>query len=603
MYETEANHRFEALDTVPRDIRERFRELTDRIEARTLLPWGEHCTECVWPTCYTTCELYTPREDSRCRRFVDGMVRIDHPGSPNDYLLKIRFKRWGKLWSPGNVRLYGRDEARRLDRRDYAIGTAIVKFPMPALARKQVAGKRYYVKTALAERRRPSPQGPTSFVIECYNPGTRTIEVSLTMRPRGGDSKVPLQRLLELTPGFLRLRIPADEIPSSLLAAPFEVELTPNEIDDGVTLYFGVIDFVREAPSEPSTTTVTPVSQAVKKVKCVVWDLDNTLWDGTFVEDGASGLRLRPELVDVIQQLDRRGILQSVASKNSFDEVWPVVSAFGVADFFLYPQVSWGPKSAGVEAVARQLNIGLDTLLFVDDSPFELEQVSRALPDVRVLPAAEAPGILDRPDCNVPVTDEGASRRKLYQQESVRQQSAAAFDGDYLAFLKDCRLELTLRPLSRANLERVHELTQRTNQMNFSGTRYDRDVLERIVESDHLDTYVLECRDRFGSYGIVGFSIVDRREPRMTDLMFSCRVQSKRVEHAFLAHLFERYGSAGAEFRANYRKTTRNAASGRVFEDVGMEEVETRDGVTSLVLRQGHAPADDGVVTIISEVG
>jgi FkbH-like protein len=593
MYETEANHAIEPLDQLPPDVQARFQELTDRIQARTLLPWGEHCTECVWPTCYTTCELYSPREDTRCRRFVDGMVRIDHPRSPNSYLLKIRFKRWGKLWSPGNVRLYSREEAARRERRDYLVGTAIYHFPLPTAVRKQVAGKRYYMKNALAQRRDPSEQEPTSFVVECYNPDNTVVRASLTMRPTSGRSKVPLQRLLELPPGFVRIRIAAHEIPRALLEGPFEVELTPNEIEDGATLYFGVIDFVREAHEAAAT------SPTGKKVKCVVWDLDNTLWDGTLVEDGAESLRLKPEMVAVIHELDRRGILQSVASKNNYEDVWPVVSAFGLNDVFLYPQVSWGPKSAAIETIAKKLNIGLDTLLFIDDSPFELEQVRSACPSVRVLAASEAMRVPERPDCNVPVTEEAASRRKLYQQDSLRQESAAAFDGDYLAFLRDCRLQLTIRRLSAANLERVHELTQRTNQMNFSGNKYDRDVLERLMAVEYMDTYVLECRDRFGSYGIIGFSIVDRREPRMTDLMFSCRVQSKRVEHAFLTYLFRHYRTlTDAEFHANYRKTPRNAPSGQVFADVGMQEVDTRDGVTSLVLRKDQIVLSDDIVTI-----
>ena len=127
--------------------------------------------------------------------------------------------------------------------------------------------------------------------------------------------------------------------------------------------------------------------------------------------------------------------------------------------------------------------------------------------------------------------------------------------------------------MTEENLERVHELTQRTNQMNFSGNRYDREVLRKLLSSPHLDTFVLSCEDRFGSYGVIGFSIVDRREPRMTDLMFSCRIQSKRVEHAFLAHVIRRYiGETGKNFYANYRKTPRNAPSGRVFADLAMEE-------------------------------
>ena len=120
-----------------------------------------------------------------------------------------------------------------------------------------------------------------------------------------------------------------------------------------------------------------------------------------------------------------------------------------------------------------------------------------------------------------------------------------SFAGDYSAFLRDCKIEMEIERLSAANLQRVDELTQRTNQMNFSGNRYECKLLEEIAATKHLDTYVISCRDRFGSYGIVGFSIVDAREPRMTDLMFSCRIQAKRVEHAFLTFLLKKYVSAG----------------------------------------------------------
>ena len=136
--------------------------------------------------------------------------------------------------------------------------------------------------------------------------------------------------------------------------------------------------------------------------------------------------------------------------------------------------------------------------------------------------------------------------------------------------------------------------------MNFSGTRYDREILRSVLATPFLNTYVLSCEDRFGSYGIVGFSIVDAREPRMTDLMFSCRVQSKRIEHAFLGHIIRRYiHSRGKDFFANYRKTSRNAPSGRVFEDLGMEELETVDGVTSLVFRNEKEVPDDAVISIV----
>jgi FkbH-like protein len=149
------------------------------------------------------------------------------------------------------------------------------------------------------------------------------------------------------------------------------------------------------------------------------------------------------------------------------------------------------------------------------------------------------------------------------------------------------------------NLERVHELTQRTNQMNFSGNRYDRDVLKQILSTSYLDTYVLDVEDRFGSYGVVGFCIVDNRMPLMTDLMFSCRIQSKRVEHAFLAHLIRKYiAETGRNFWANYRKTPRNAPSGRVFLDLGMQESDNKDGVSRLMFPKDGIVPDDEVVRI-----
>ena len=198
-------------------------------------------------------------------------------------------------------------------------------------------------------------------------------------------------------------------------------------------------------------------------------------------------------------------------------------------------------KSESIRTIAQQLNIGIDSLLFVDDSQFELEQVRAACPGIRALDALQYRTLSEMKECQAPVTAESKERRKMYQVEAKRQDMAAEFKSDYLAFLRDCQVHLWIRPMTEENIERVHELTQRTNQMNFSGNRYDREVLRTVLATSHLDTYVLSCEDRFGSYGVVGFSIVDRREPRMTDLMFSCRVQSKRVEHAFLAYVMKTY--------------------------------------------------------------
>jgi FkbH-like protein len=344
----------------------------------------------------------------------------------------------------------------------------------------------------------------------------------------------------------------------------------------------------------------TGKTKADGKIKCIVWDLDNTLWEGVLIEDGAERLRLKPGVASIIQQLDQRGILHSIASKNNSEDALQALNKFQLEQYFLCPQISWKPKSEGIKTIAQQLNIGRDSLLFIDDSEFELGEVKSVCPEVRVLNADQYLTLAERDECQVPVTAESRERRRLYQVEASRQTVAQSFSHDYMAFLRHCEIQLTVRPMSEENLERVHELTQRTNQMNFSGNRYDREVLRQLLANLDLDTFVLSCEDRFGSYGVIGFSIVDRREPRMTDLMFSCRIQSKRVEHAFLSSVMQRYvAETGKDFYANYRKTPRNAPSGQVFADLGMEEIETRDGVLSLRFPKEREVPDDGVIQVV----
>lgn len=592
MYETEANIQIEQPALIAPDVAASFGDLRGMVLRRTVLPWSEHCTECAWPTCYSTCDLYQPRPDGRCRRFVDGMVRVPCPAALNEYLVKIRFKQWGKLWTPGNLRLYTAHEAEKREQRDYGIGTTLYHLPLPSGIKSVVTTKRYSMKKRTAARGGWNNETPTCFLLECFNPAEVAMSLSLTIRLSHSAEKIPFQQLIAVNPGFQRVRIPFGEIAASVdLSAPFSMDLIPNHGEREVTLYFGLMEFVQESHV---------LAEKSSKIKCVVWDLDNTIWAGVLVEDGPTKLHLKREVTRIIETLDSRGIIQSIASKNNDEEALQVLKQLHIDEYFLYPQISWGPKSEAIKLIARQLNIGIDSILFVDDSEFERQQVSTACPGVRVLDAAKYLSIPEMQECQVPITAESMNRRKMYQVERTRQESAQTFGSDYKSFLADSNIEIRIQSLGEENLERVHELTQRTNQMNFSGNRYNRELLQNILQTHTLDTYVLACEDRFGSYGIVGFGIVDTREPRLTDLMFSCRIQSKRVEHAFLGYVLRKYiAMTGRDFHADYRKTPRNAPSGRVFADLGMQEIEVSDGVTSLVFPIDKEVPDDRVIKIV----
>ena len=159
-----------------------------------------------------------------------------------------------------------------------------------------------------------------------------------------------------------------------------------------------------------------------------MWDLDHTVWDGILLEDG--DVPLRPGVLHAIRTLDERGILQSVASRNDHDAAMARLRALGIEEYFLYPQINWNAKGQNVAQIAKSLNINLDTFLFVDDQPFEREEVQHACPTVRVLDAAELEGLLERPELNPEfITDDSRNRRRLYMADIQRNQAEAEFAG------------------------------------------------------------------------------------------------------------------------------------------------------------------------------
>jgi FkbH-like protein len=594
MFESEVNSQVEDSAAIPSVILERFAEGRHLYTARTLLPWGEHCTECNWPACYQSCELYTPRIDGGCRLFVKGMVRVNCDLSPSGYILKIQFKQWGKLWSVGNLNLVSLNSAKRKELTNILVGTGVQAVPFPSALRKKVLGKVSYLRRKSAETTSNPTTEPDAFVLECYKPSRDSIYLTLTLRVRGLDASKVFQSRIHVQPGFNRFRVPLSEIKARIdLQLPFDIEVVPNEIGD-ITLFFGLMDFVKEV--------VPPEAERVegKKWKCVIWDLDNTLWGGVLIEDGAEQLRVNEEAVRFIKETDERGILHSICSKNNEEAALSFLRKVGLEHYFLYPQITWNPKSEGIKRIAKLLNIGLDAIAFVDDQPFERAEVTGALPLVTVVDSTEIPRLIDRSECSVPVTEESKQRRSFYRQQEDRRIAQEMSNTNYLEFLRSCEIELCVSGLSETNLERVYELAQRTNQMNFSGTRYSRERLSELLKSNTLESFVYTCSDRFGSYGIVGFAVVEPSIPCLKDLMFSCRIQGKRVEHAVISHIVQnlsRNSSDKRDFFANYRPTEKNAVSGKVFEQLGFRTVESSDGLLTLKIEVDTPLVSEGIVT------
>ena len=142
-----------------------------------------------------------------------------------------------------------------------------------------------------------------------------------------------------------------------------------------------------------------------KSIKCVVWDLDNTVWDGILLEDAE--VQLRPHVVHILKTLDERGILYSIASRNDHDSAMHKLEELGIDEYFLYPQINWGSKAASIAQIAKDINIGLDAIAFVDDQPFEREEVAFSHADVLCVDSALLEDFLDRPRVQPPLHHRG----------------------------------------------------------------------------------------------------------------------------------------------------------------------------------------------------
>ena len=605
MYESEVNNGVELTSNIPENTLVKFKEYKEKISHRSMLLWEEHCTECNFPVCYTLCELYDPRIDSKCRLFVGGSIIVDFKDGINPYLLSISFKRWGKIWTKSltsnKINLYKTSTAFNIEKLNILAGRYLQKIAFNKL-RVTLIKKFGSLKYHSQRIRVINEVIPSHLVVECYNPQSYKINASLTIKPNDTQkdngnlnsckvSPIFFQKLIRINPGYNLEKISFEEINSLVdFRMGFDIEFTPNNINDGTKLVFGLLDFVKEKPEH----------QKKKKLKCLVWDLDNTLWKGTLVEDGAERIQLNKGIKEILKELDSRGILLSIASKNNHDEVLDVLKKFEIIDYFLFPQISWNPKSHAIPNIAKKLNIGIDSIAFIDDQPFEREEIKSSLPDVTIINADKYLALLDMDEFNVPVTEESKKRRGMYSQQIVRDQYLESIGGDYFKFLKDCNIKIELKPIALENIERVFELAQRTNQMNFSGKRYQKDELQSFIDSNTFHSYVLSCEDKFGSYGIVGFCLINSEERRLIDLMFSCRVQSKRVEHAFLSHILKKYMSKTDEdFYANYTKTEKNKPSGKVFYDLGFEEISENNRITLLRFKHNQKILNENIIDIL----
>jgi len=516
------------------------------------------------------------------------------------YGVEVSFKKWAKIEAFGDTAVHPLDKVLRWER-VVEMGAPIADVAGRIVRR--ASGTRAWGELAYTASeklsRRLNARGSAgaqadAFLLEVYNPGEREVrlQVIFAVSPddvaRNGHQPPlvpPSINTVALPPGYSRHEFAARCFRSILdRGAPFKITMVP-EADTNARLVFLTADLVKFKPRADAGADA-------RKIKCVVWDLDNTLWKGTLVE--GDEVALNPGVAELLRYFDERGILLSVVSKNDFDPAWKKLQEFGVAEYFLYPQIDWMPKSQKIRTIAKNLNIGIDTFAFIDDNQFELDEVASAIPELLPINANQIVSLKTDPRFQGSVTEESRTRRKMYQEQVARESEERGFGDDYLGFLASCAIELEIAGYSEADAERVAELVQRTNQLNFSGRKYTRDELRGVIANPALGKYVLRVRDKYGSYGTVGFCLVKAEAARLEvlDFMLSCRVQSKFIEQALFSHLLANHNPTHANaIWVNFKRTDRNTPAYNVLCAIGFRPCDAvRDGIDQGMILQTSEP-------------
>jgi FkbH-like protein len=338
-----------------------------------------------------------------------------------------------------------------------------------------------------------------------------------------------------------------------------------------------------------------------KSKKALIFDCDNTLWKGILGEDGFDNIEMSTgtkdgnifaEIQSTALALNRQGVLIGLCSKNNPGDVDEVIKSHPDMQFrdehITINKSNWSDKVSNLKAIAQELNIGLDSLVFVDDSSFEVNLIREQLPEVTVLQVPdrlyEYPKML-RENMgifyNLSFSDEDSKKNEMYKQQVKRETVKKEFSGikDYLASLE---LKMTIFENDKSIIPRMSQMTQKTNQFNLTTKRYTEGDIQNFINDSNSDVYAFSVSDKFGDSGISGLSIVtENGAPERAEIdtfLMSCRVIGRNIEYAFLNYIIKKIKEKKIiDLRAHYIQTPKNEQVKTFYEKCSFSLIESTD--------------------------
>ena len=294
--------------------------------------------------------------------------------------------------------------------------------------------------------------------------------------------------------------------------------------------------------------------------KCIVLDLDNTLWGGIIGEDGFNGIKLGPEppgnafmeFQRVLLSLHERGIILAINSKNNFEDAIKVIKEHPYMilkeEHFAAMCINWNDKVSNMRKLIKEINIGSDSLVFIDDDPVNREFVKLTFPEILVINLSDDPSTYVKEIENLidfsvlKITDEDKNRGKMYlKQKKITELEKTSTN--LQTFLNQLELKISIKQVNEFTLPRVSQLILKTNQFNLTTKRYqEKDIEKMIKDSDFLVTCV-QVEDKFGDNGITGVFIIkkeNQKEWKIDTFLMSCRIMGRDIEKGIITYIINK---------------------------------------------------------------
>ena len=275
----------------------------------------------------------------------------------------------------------------------------------------------------------------------------------------------------------------------------------------------------------------------MSKIKLVIWDADNTLWDGTVYYTDKENVRLKPGTQAALKEMTKRGIKNTLCSKNYYEDVEKTLDKFEIKKYFDSPEVNWSLKSDNIKKLIKKFNVLQSEVCFVDDDPFQRAEVLSQIPDLKAIELGDPLDILSLPEFRLEnETEEDKERVKLLKEQRNREEAEKNNKDDYKEFLKKCNIQMLVRPVEEKDWERVVQLFNRTNDLTTTGNRYELEKLKNSYKNKEIEIMVAELKDKFGDYGLIAETILDTKTKdwEIKDLTVSCRTMGRGIGSALL---------------------------------------------------------------------